>query len=427
MKHKNFKLFKSNTENIINIKRSIQVNDRIREFIFSNSNYRRSVYNSFVAEYKRCNENNETFDPMKFKQEFYNLIEKPNEIYKTYTSGISEQVMKDIIIALKVCRTTNGTLRFKKFDRFKCSFKVHCKGHYRDIKNDIPRFLSKVHIISQDIISYSIRMNNLLPIVLNEPLWHDKIAIGNKEYYFDKKYKYAFSDEDIKEISFVHELGKFYIILSTRIVNLYNKKEEKCKRKSKAGIDLGVRNPIAIYDGDKFYIARMSNKELSRIKYLEFRAKKLQKILDKKKYGSNNYYKVLRKFRVTWYKIRNIRLNWRRKTAKSIVLRYDAICLDRFSTPDNKNIAYKPISRYYNTINRIHGMYDFAEVLIHNCFMYNTNLIKAPKGTTITCSFCDFKNQPIPLEQRKLVCSGCGKEIDRDMNAAINCYKYILE
>ena len=56
---------------------------------------------------------------------------------------------------------------------------------------------------------------------------------------------------------------------------------------------------------------------------------------------------------------------------------------------------------------------------------YGCIYIEAPRFTTRTCSCCGYVNEHLPLSERDLVCINCGEVIDRDMNAAKNCYMYI--
>ena len=44
------------TQKMIFIKRRIEVDDYLREFIFFNINYRRNLWNKFVEEYYKCGE-----------------------------------------------------------------------------------------------------------------------------------------------------------------------------------------------------------------------------------------------------------------------------------------------------------------------------------------------------------------------------------
>ena len=236
---------------------------------------------------------------------------------------------------------------------------------------------------------------------------------------------------------FTHELGQFYIVLSVNVTYDINKENIK-SRKKLAGIDLGIHNPITLYDGKRVFKISMSDKELRKIHYLERRAKRLQNIMDRKmeinkerhkqdpsyKIYTRNYERVRRKYRRTWKRISDIRLNWRRKTAKIICNTYQILVVDKFKQPtkeDHIDLSNK-ILRYINHFNREHAMYLFSDLLIHDCIKFGCKFIEAPKKTTRTCSYCGHINPKLKLSQRYLICEECGEKIDRDINAAINCY-----
>lgn len=427
----------SKNEKFIIIKRSIEVDDDLKEFIFKNSNYRRKVWNDFVSEYKRCRNSNEKFDPTKFRFDYFHNIEIPNNIYDTHVTGISEQVYKDIIFGIRKCNENNGELKFRKFDRFRCSFKVHCKPYYHKSKKDNKHhIISRVKIKNPTKIEFGDNGYHKMEIKLKEPLYDINFVCDDETFYSDKNGYYTFSGIDIKTISFLHELGKFYICLAVNVNCTYDKNSENKKRLKYAGIDLGIRNALTICDKNGFIILNMPKRLLTRIEYLFRRTKRLQKIMDRKfvinkKRGvsiySKNYIRVQEKFRKTWKRIVNIRLDWRRKISKLIVTRYNNICVDTFYTPTQDNHLDMPIyvSKYINSYNRRVGMYDLSQCIITASRKYNTRYIEAPKNTTRTCSKCGHVNKPVPLGINELVCEECGSVIDRDLNASKNCYKYL--
>ena len=234
-------------------------------------------------------------------------------------------------------------------------------------------------------------------------------------------------------------MGKFYIALSINMTYVNMKKDIK-NRKKLAGIDLGIHNPITLYDGFNTYFFRMSDKELNKIHYLERRCRRLQKIMDRKmeinkkrhKQDENysiytkNYERVRRKFRRTYKRISDIRNHWIWKTTKFIAINFQYIVVDPMVQPTKKEYSILPrkISRFINHFNRMHAMYHFNECLIHSCKKYGCEYVKAKGGTTRTCCLCEHKNPKLHLSERELICESCGNTIDRDVNAAINCYNF---
>lgn len=424
------------TKNIA-IKRRINITDELKDFIFTNINYRRKVYNDFVEESRKY-ENLKDFNPLSYKTTYFNEIEKPNNVYDKYCVGISEQVAKDMKKGIKSMRGNKrlyqSKFRFKKYDKFRGSFKVHCKPGYRENSLNVPHYISRFHVLDNLSITFSKKRNKLLYISLKEPIFDTTFYTNDiYPYFYDKKNQYYYSEEDIKEISFVHELGKFYIVLFIEVTYLVDK--DKILNKDICGIDLGIHNPCMLYDGANFKEYRFSEKELKRIEYLERRARRLQHIMDHKLEINNgnkshNYYKVLKKFRITHKKIFNIRLNWRRKVAKEISDKYCIICIDNFKQP-GKEVheefgLTRDVIRRLNASNRVHGTYNLYESIIHSIEKTGGMAIKSPKHTTRTCSNCGHKNKKLLLSQRYLHCEKCNTIIDRDKNAAVNCYNYLV-
>jgi hypothetical protein len=99
--------------------------------------------------------------------------------------------------------------------------------------------------------------------------------------------------------------------------------------------------------------------------------------------------------------------------------------LDIFKQPDNSNLPHNESIARMNYQNRLHGMYDFNDMLQnHMNIKYGCKIIEAPKKSTRTCSFCGHVNPKLLLSERYLKCESCRCVMDRDKNAAVNCYNY---
>lgn len=412
---------------MIAVKRRISITDELKDFIFKNINYRRKVYNDFVEESRKY-DNIKDFNPLSYKTKYFNEVEKPNNIYDEYCVGISEQVAKDIKFAKKSMKGNkllyDSKLRFKKINYFKGSFKVHCKGYYHG-ENKI--FCSRVRLFDDDTISFRIRKDQISMIKLKEPIFTNAMYLDKSyPYYINEENQYMFSNEDVKEISFLHELGNFYIVLFINVYYFINKDEIS---KRKCGIDLGIHNPITLYDGTKSVIFRMSEKQIKRISYLKRRIKRLQYVISNKEKNSRNYMKIQKKICISYRKITNLRTDWRRKISLFIAKNYHFICLDSYKQPDilthNKYNLNKNIIKSVNENNRSHCQSLLLKSLKHNIKRFGGKMIDSPKYSTRKCSFCGFINEKLLLNQRNLHCLNCNKIIDRDINASINCYDYI--
>lgn len=423
---------------MIAVKRKISITDELKDFIFKNINYRRKVYNDFVEESRKY-DNIKDFNPLSYRTKYFNEVEKPNNIYDEYCVGISEQVANDIKNGKKSMkgnkRLYNSLLRFKKYDPFKGAFKVHCKPTLLETSKDMIKPFSRINIFDDETIDFRIRNGYKILINLEESLFDNVFFKDDKSkpLFYNKKQQYYFSRLDVKEISFNHEIGNFYIVLYIEACFIINMNH--VMKKKICGIDLGIHNPCMLYDGKNLKLYKFTEKERNRIKYLERRVKKLQHIMDNKLTINNNrktknYYKVLKKYRITNRKISNIKLNWRRKIANEISNKYAIVCIDNFKQPSILTHKEYGLSNYaircINSSNRLHGTYYLYKTICNFIYKKGGLVIRSPKNSTCICNKCGFMNKKLLLTSRYLICSNCENIIDRDENAAINCYNHLL-
>jgi len=450
-KHK----YKINTS-IISIKLPIETDEYLRKFILDNAFMRNHIRNDFVEEANRYND----FNPRDFKTYYFNTIEKPNRRYDYYCVGLSEQVADDFKVAMKTIRTKNkkkidiakrnhmpldkitlGEFHYKRFDYNRYSFRVKLKPGKLNGK-----FYTRLSIVDDKNLIFRVRSNQYnrpkeyLNIRLKESLYNTLDNSTYIRYYSSNGYKNecTFTLEDIKDIVFKYDCGHYYIQLSINATYNINKNSIKYAKNRICGIDTGIRHPITIHDGKNTMYISMDDKTSRKIHYLERRARRLQHYKDiKYNYNkehnlsthSNNIIKLNKKMRRLYRKITNIKVFWIQNTCKKITTTYSKICVDRFEQPDNLDIDFKnlpnKVKRKINYTNRFHSMYYFNEFLKHDCLKYGCEYIESPEDTTRICSICGYKNKHLSLKETHLTCVNCNNVIERDMNAAQNCYDYV--
>ena len=168
---------------------------------------------------------------------------------------------------------------------------------------------------------------------------------------------------------------------------------------SKVGVDLGVKNQIALSNGKTFKRENVSKKYEDKLATAQ-RA-------NKKKLIKNIY-----------AKISNIRKDWSHKTTTQIAKQFETIYVGDLSPTD--------ILTENNKVNR--SIYDAAIYQIKSFLQYKTvkfggncNLINESYSTQI-CNNCKQLNGPKGQEEldiREWVCS-CGANHQRDVNSAKN-------
>jgi len=452
-------------QSTICIKLPIETDEYLRKFILDNAFMRNRIRNDFAEEankYKGKWNYYKDFKLSNFYTYYFNTVENPDRRYDHYCVGLSHRVYNDFRISLKSIRTNNSKVmknakknnislckiklnefHYKKFDFNMYSFRVDLSHG----KNN-GKFYTRLDILDNNHIRFRVRGSKYgrpkeyLNISLKEPLFDHQIDSKYMRYYTSNGYinECTFDIQDIKQISFMYECGHHYIQLFINATYNINNKSLKCSKDRICGIDTGIRHPITIYDGKNTMYIKMDDKTTRKIHYLERRIGRLQRVLYMKyNYNiahklpmcSNNTIKVLLKINKLYRKITNIKNFWIQNTCKKIVTTYSKICVDRFEQPNHvydKDFKELPIKakRTINYANRFHSMYYFNEFLKHDCIKYGCEYVESPEDTTRTCSICGHKNKHLSLRDTHLVCNKCGNVIERDMNAAMNCYDYLL-
>lgn len=435
------------------------VSDEVkREFFFKNINRYRFLKNDCVELANLyCGDYNlyEDISMYKLHSYYFNFVEIYDKDYNDFCVNMSECVFEDIESAIRNIRKRNrdilngklkgqslGKLNFKKRDNYYGAFKIKPKMSTKIDKSGELKQRGRIKIIDNSTIRFTVSSGKgrgsgptYIIFDLNEPLFDRCICDKNEPVTYIKNMashnECWFNLNDIKYVSFIHKLDKFYIQFAIS-VEIFT---EKTIKKPKAGIDLGIHNPGILYDGDNVFRIAMPDNIISKILYLERRCGRYQHRMDIKYFTnkklvqkgllkspySKNYEKIRKKYRRIENKIHNIKMDWIYKTTKLIVTNYKVIIVDKSSVPIMDDIPRVVAKKIQHKIN-LQAIGIFNVILKHMASKYGSMYIEAPEGTTCTCSNCGHINKPIPLKVRTFVCDKCGLKLDRDINASKNCY-----
>ena len=401
--------------------------------LLKNCRYRHFLYNKCVALVKQNQDNDSDRHVNINKYELLHQIRtyfeksfsvRPDylEDYDYYFRGISECVVDDIMSTIqRVISNRNNNLssdiNFSKYDPNNLSFRFKnkvCKSKYKMTAN---RF-----VLTDNSNIVGVKINNTYgyPLGINLRESIDKFCLNIN---------------DIKEIAFKFHNDKWWICLILYYDPLKIIKDNRIKV---CGIDLGETNPVVMYDGRVVKIPKHLEYPKDQVDKYNRKIENCQRIMDRKYRPelkearlpqSKNYYKVLRKFHKYWERKKNIVKDWHFKLAHWIVTHYKNIVVDEFRNHIiNINQNYTKFSRKrYNRSMCSKSMILFKKILIHMSHKYGTNYFSALPDTTNTCNVCGHVNK-IKLRidethnERIFKCESCGYTIDRDVNAAINCY-----
>lgn len=200
-------------------------------------------------------------------------------------------------------------------------------------------------------------------------------------------------------------VGDYWIIMSVR------RNEESSTSKpmtgKTAGFDFGMKHFLTQDNGTRI------ESPLTLFNHLDELRRKSRN-LSKKKKGSNGRNKARLSLARLHRKISNIREDFQWKTAIRIVSDYDVICMETL----NMKAMQKVWGRKINDL----SFTSFVSKLSWLCAKYGKKFVQIDRweASSKTCSSCGYKTEKMPLNIRKWTCPQCGREHDRDINAAKN-------
>lgn len=190
----------------------------------------------------------------------------------------------------------------------------------------------------------------------------------------------------------------------------------------KIGLDFGIKNHIIDSKGNTY--------NFGKDKKIEKKISKLQTDLSKKKWGSNNYHKLLK--RINKLKTMQTRRHDHsiHNFSKSIVVNNDAIAIEDYKSKEiiKKTSSDKSLTNKHKAnINKKSlegGIFEIKTQLQYKSSLYGKHFAKIdPAYTTQDCSSCGHRNTELDLNDREWTCPKCGEHHDRDQNASKNILK----
>lgn len=200
---------------------------------------------------------------------------------------------------------------------------------------------------------------------------------------------------ELASANLIKKPSGYYVAISTFIP----KEESKSfLPKKPVGLDLGIKTTLTTSDGDKFDI-RIGESD---------RLKRLQKRFAKKKKGSRQRYKVLKKIRREYERITNQKNDKVNKIVAFLLKKYDKIYIQ------NENIVGWHKGLFGKQVQ--HSALGAIKSKIIS--LESTQVIGRYEPTTKLCYVCGVSNNQITLSDRIFECINCGYSEDRDVKAA---------
>jgi len=184
------------------------------------------------------------------------------------------------------------------------------------------------------------------------------------------------------------------------------------------GIDLGIKTFATFSNGNKIDNPKFYHNSLNKLKAL-------QKVLSRKVKGSSNYLKLKYKIAILHEKICNRRDNFLHQISKDIINNNHVIITEDLDIKSLMGKSYSSMSRNIGDV----SWSKFVQMLEYKAAWNGKRLIKIGRyePSSKKCSECGEIYSDLKLEERIWECKSCGKEHDRDVNAAKNVLKFGME
>jgi len=209
--------------------------------------------------------------------------------------------------------------------------------------------------------------------------------------------------------------GKYFVSILVE-TEIYVQPVEVFTEEKVIGGDMGIATFITLSDGTKVPNPKFYRK-------LENSLRKAQKQFSKTKKRSKRREKLRRKVAAVHAKIVNCRKDFLHKLSSLIIKNFDGICIE------NLNIKGMLKNRRLSKSIQDLGWAKFANMLEYKAIWAGKTVLKAGRffPSSKQCSACPYIKKTLSLSERFWTCPNCGAYHDRDINAAINLKKLLLE
>jgi len=209
----------------------------------------------------------------------------------------------------------------------------------------------------------------------------------------------------VKTCTISKKADGWYVSLSLEIIPLSTK---SARGGDTIGIDVGLTSFATLSDGRKVECPKF-------LRASERRLKKAQRVLSRRKKGSNRRAQQRERVALLHCRIAHQRGDWQWKLATELARKHSLIAVEDLNVRGmmgNHRLAKSIGDASWSA---------FAAKLEHAVVKTGSRLVRVnARNTSKACSTCGRIKESMPLSERIFRCEKCGLVLDRDVNAARN-------
>jgi putative transposase len=205
---------------------------------------------------------------------------------------------------------------------------------------------------------------------------------------------------------------QWYVSLSVELIE----RPALCESQESVGVDLGINRLATLSNGETIEGPKPLKGYLKKLRRYSRR-------LSRKKPGSRNRQKARVKLARLHKRIRDIRQDALHKLTTYLTLNFDIIVME------DLNVKGMMRNRHLSRAVADMGLYELTRQLGYKSELRGSHIVVVDRWfpSSKKCSRCDVIRDHLPLGERVFRCDACGLARDRDLNAAHNLMRTIVD
>jgi len=352
------------------------------------------------------------------------MLEIKQLFYKKFKIILSEYELSKHLPVLKECYPWLKDVDAWSLQHVNGYLQEAYKNFFRHI-TDFPRRKSKKdNHQSYSVMAYKINFETnqiyipkigWIKVKLHRDLFDFQFAIHNLEYTKDVILEQSKNSQYLKKLTISKTpTDKYYISILTNDQR-DNPQKQHYDESNTIGVDVGLKSFAVTSNEEVIDNPKYLNKSLRKLKHL-------QRCASRKKKGSKNKKKAVKRLAKCHEKVSNQRHDFQHKLSKQLICENQAVVIEDLNIKGmlkNHKLAQSISDAAWSS---------FIFKLCYKAEWFGKTILKIGRfePSSKTCNICGYKKVNLTLGDREWICPECNILHDRDINAAKNIKNFVL-